>query len=363
MIGWYVHHHGVGHRRRLEAVVPHLSTLVTGLGSGEAPTGLDASWVHLTREDTGGTAHDPTAGGVLHWAPLGDDGLRHRMATVAAWADVTDCRLFVIDGSPEVALFARLLGLPTVVIAARGRRDDRPHHLAFDSATAILAPWLREAHPPGWPTAWLDKTHWVGGMSRYDGRTDPGAPVDCDRSPCAVLLLGTGGHVLSRDDVAAAADHTPGWHWHVAGRMRDVDHPRVTVHGFVDDVWPLLHHATVVLGPCGTGAVGEIGAAGARYVALPQPRPYREQEDKAARLAELGVLVAGPSRPRPADWPALIDAALDLPADGWASVHDGKGAMRAAMVLDGLASRGPAPTEAALAGHLAAIPTETALGA
>ena len=339
MIGWYVHHHGVGHRRRLEAVVPHLTTLVTGLGSGQPPQGLDASWVNLARDDTGGTAHDPTAGGVVHWAPIGDDGLRHRMATLAAWADVTDCRLFVVDGSVEVALFARLLGLPTVVVAARGRRDDRPHHVAFDSATAILAPWTREAQPR-WPARWLAKTHWVGGFSRYDGRTDPGHPVDCDHAPCAALVLGTGGHVLGPDDLVAAAEAMPGWHWHVAGRL-DVDHPRVTAHGFVDDVWPLLRHVEVVVGPCGGGTVGEVAAAGARFVALPQPRPFREQEDKADRLAELGLLVRGPSRPRGDEWAQLVDRAMDLPADGWSWAHDGKGAQRAAMVLDGLAERGP----------------------
>ncbi len=342
MIGWYVHHHGIGHRRRLEAIAPHVEDHVTGLGSGDPPEDLDVSWVPLAREDTGGSPHDPTAGGVFHWVPVGDDGLRHRMATVAAWADVTDCRLFVVDGSIEVALFARLLGLPTVVIASRGRRDDRPHHIAYDSATAIIAPWVRDAHPRWWPARWLDKTHWVGGLSRWDTRTDPGAPVACDHDGrCALLLLGTGGHVLLPQDVEVAAAATPGWHWHVAGRMAPVTHPGVTHHGFVSDAWPLLQHADVVIGPCGAGAVGEVAAAGARYVALPQPRPYREQEDRAERLADLGRLVLGPSRPQPGEWAPLLAAALELPEDGWSDIHDGKGAHRAAMVLDGLVERGP----------------------
>lgn len=342
MIGWYVHHHGVGHRRRLEAVVPHLTTHVTGLGSGEPPEALDASWVHLSRDDGGGTATDPTAGGLFHWAPIGDQGLRHRMATLAAWTDVTDCRLFVVDGSVEVALFARLLGLPTVVVAARGRREDRPHHLALDAATAILAPWVRDAQPR-WPSRWLDKTHWVGGFSRYDGRRDPGEPPACGAGRCAVLVLGSGGHVLLPDDVPAAADATPGWHWHVAGRMTPREHPRVVHHGVVDDVWPLLTHADVVVGPSGSGLVGEVAAAGARFVALPQPRPFREQEDRADRLADLGMLVRGPSRPRGAEWAELLDRATELDPSGWAWLHDGKGAARTAMVLDALAERGPVP--------------------
>lgn len=337
MIGWYVHHHGVGHRRRLEAVVPHLSTHVTGLGSGPPPASeLGISWVPLSRDDAGGTATDPTAGGTMHWAPLRDDGLRHRMATIAGWAHVADCRVFVVDGSIEVAMLGRLLGLPTVVMAHRGRREDRPHHLVFDAATAIIAPWSRETQPR-WPGRWLEKTHWIGGLSRYDGRAPTTEGVDCTHDRCVTFVVGTGGHVFGAGDLEAAADATPGWHWHVLGRVPDPDHPRVEHHGWVEDPWPWLCHATVVAGPNGGGLVGEAAAAGARLVALPQPRPYREHEDMALRLGEAGVLVPGPVRPKAADWPVLLDAAMALDPTAWGLLHDGKGAVRAANLLDAMA--------------------------
>ncbi len=147
--------------------------------------------------------------------------------------------------------------------------------------------------------------------------------------------------MLGPADVAAAADATEGWHWHVAGRMAPVDHPRVSSHGFVEDPWPLMRHADVVAGPCGAGTAGEVAAAGARFVALPQPRPFREQEDKADHLAARGVLVRGPSRPKPEQWAPLLADALQIPEGAWSSIHDGKGAARAAMVLDALAERGP----------------------
>lgn len=356
MIGWYVHHHGDGHLRRLEAVAAHLDTHVTGLGSGHPPRdGAPFSWVSLTRDDSGGTVQDPTAGGALHWAPVGDDGLRHRMATIAAWADVADCRLFVVDGSVEVALLARLLGLPTVLLAQRGHREDRPHHLAMDTAGAIIAPWTQRTQPR-WPSRWLAKTHWTGSFSRFDGR-DPaeGDDVACDHDRCVVVVLGTGGHVLSADDMAAAADATPDWHWHVVGRLADPGHERVTPHGVVDDPWPLLCHATVVAGPAGSGVVGEVAAAGARFVALPQPRPFREQEERADRLAEEGLVVRGPSRPKPDQWPGLLDGALALDLDHLLDYHDQRGAARAAHVLEGLAHGGPRPQAP---DHPAASPDE-----
>ncbi|WP_204327890.1 hypothetical protein, partial [Proteus mirabilis] len=75
-----------------------------------------------------GEAERPLA---LHYAPLNHPGLRARTARIAAWAARTNPALLVVDVSVEVALFARLLSLPTLVVRLAGRRDDPPHLEAF----------------------------------------------------------------------------------------------------------------------------------------------------------------------------------------------------------------------------------------
>ena len=48
MIGWYVHHHGGGHLRRLQAIRPHLRYHdVTVLSSLRRPDDWQGDWVHL----------------------------------------------------------------------------------------------------------------------------------------------------------------------------------------------------------------------------------------------------------------------------------------------------------------------------
>ena len=87
MIGYYVHHHGTGHLHRALTVAPHLPDEVTGLSSLPRPDGWVGPWVLLPRDDSAESydGADVTAEGLLHWVPVGDTGLRTRMADISAW--------------------------------------------------------------------------------------------------------------------------------------------------------------------------------------------------------------------------------------------------------------------------------------
>jgi hypothetical protein len=316
MIGWYVHDHGSGHRRRLEAVAAHLAEPVTGMGSGEPAAGVP--WLELPPDAVATRAADPvttdpTAGGTLHWAPLGEPGMLGRAEALARWARASGCRLLVVDVSVEMLLLGRLLGLPTIAVLQPGDRSDPAHVLGYSTAAALLAPWPSAAQGRV-RGRFAARTRWTGAFSRYDGRDAVMDRAGCLDGRCVVLALGRGGHGVRAADVRAAADATAraaagrgsgrgarpgagvGWHWHVAGELVEgepVGHDRVVEHGVVPDVWPLLSGADVVVGPCGGGLVAEVSAAGAPFLALPQPRPFDEQ------VAWAGCCAGHGSRPSP----------------------------------------------------------------
>ena len=76
----------------------------------------------------------------------------------------------VIDVSVEVAIYVRLLGVPVIVVAVAGERTDAPHLLIHRLADHIVAAWPPELHEPSWLRSYADKTSYVGGISRFDGR-------------------------------------------------------------------------------------------------------------------------------------------------------------------------------------------------
>lgn len=362
MIGWYVHDHGSGHRRRLEAVAAHLRTPVTGMGSGPAAAGVD--WLELPCDTSDAAAVDPTAGGALHWAPVGEPGLLGRARAVSAWAEATGCRLLVVDVSVEMLLLGRLLGVPTVAVLQPGDRGDRAHLTGYDTATALLAPWPRRAH--GRRSAdlvpspsYASRTTWTGGFSDADGRAPAVRPPGCRGRRCVAVVLGRGGHHVSAADVRAAAAATPAWHWHVVGALGA--EPAATgpgdvhEHGWLADAWPVLSRCDVVVGPPGGGLVGEVAAAGRPFLALPQPRPFGEQEAMARLLRRTGCASVHHGWPAARDWAGVLDrlaaSAADAPAR-WRRWSDGLGAQRAARLVDRLAAQphAPARVQAATAG-------------
>lgn len=341
MIVYYVHHHGSGHAHRAASIAAHCRTPVVGTGSGPVPPGWPGEWVPLPADadgidpaDTRQRAdHDVTAGGTLHWAPCRHPGLRARAAALSALLDRDPARLLVADVSVEVSLLARLHGVPVAVLAQPGTRTDRPHRTAYDLASVLLAPWPATPGRPV-PEPWVDRTVHLGGLSRYDDRT-PGPAPGRRR---VLVLSGSGGGDLDAAAVTAAARATPGWTWEVAGRapVGTADGP--VFLGWTDDVWPALRRADVVVGHCGQNVVAEIAAARRAAVLIPQPRPFGEQDETAAVLERAGLAEVRPRWPEPAQWPAVLAAALARGGAGWSRWSDGTAAPRAAAVLDGLAS-------------------------
>ena len=120
MIGWYVHAHGRGHLQRLQCVAAHLRTPVTALSSLPRPDGWTGGWVDLPDDLPTGADRDPTAGGTLHWAPLGHTGFRERTAAIAAWVTQARPALVVVDVSVEVAVLVRALGFPVLRVRHHG---------------------------------------------------------------------------------------------------------------------------------------------------------------------------------------------------------------------------------------------------
>lgn len=328
MIAYYIHHHGTGHLARAGCIAAHLTTPVTALSSLAPPADWPGDWLELPRDDD--HVDHPTdrdAGGTLHWAPLDHSGLRRRMALLAAWLDVARPLLLIADVSVEVAVWARLMGVPVIVVAMPGHRDDPAHRLGYGLASALLAPWTAIAAPPEWPQEWAAKTHLTGAFSRFDGRWL--APrVSAPRRPRVLVLFGKGGSTVGPADVRAAAAATPEWDWEAVG---------LAGGRWMTDPWPAICGADVVVTHAGYNAISEVAAARRPAVVIPQSRPHGEQDSAAHSLAKAGVAVVEPAWPPAERWPGLLRAALGRGGNGWGDWSPGDGAARAARLIEAVA--------------------------
>ena len=341
-IGWYVHHQGAGHLQRARAVAAHLARPCTIIGTlaGADTTGLDVLDLLDDRPLGDGAGFDGQDGEAerpeaFHYAPLRHPGLRGRMARIAAWVERTDPALIVVDVSVEVALFARLLSVPTVVVRLAGERTDRPHREAFRSASRVLAPFPASLESPGTPD-------WVRAKTFYAGFLGGARPALARDGQDVVVVFGKGGEGGDLGALAAAARAVPERTCHVLGPVSGQGETpaNLHLHGWVADVGAFVAKAAVLVGGGGDGLVALAAAYGKRFLCLPEPRAYGEQTEKAEALHRLGAALIRPAWPAAEAWPGLLREALALDPAIIAGLYDPEGLKRCAAFLDGLAEEG-----------------------
>jgi hypothetical protein len=334
MIGYYVHHHGSGHQRRMQGIARKLTTPLTVLSSAQRRVGYDGRWVQLS-SDTSDAPANATAHGTSHWAPLNHDGLRDRMAAIARWVQEAKPSLFVVDVSCEVARYVRLMGVPVVVVAMRGDRKDRAHADTYDLSHALLAPWAAEFAEPGWPEHWLKKTCYTGAFSSSDERTRLTGNAHPNERHVA-LLWGSGGGDVLREQVEEARAATPDWQWHVLG---------IPGYDWRADPWPVLCAADVIVTHAGQNAVAEVAAARKPAIVLPQLRPHGEQEATANALQRADLATVLTAWPQAGSWASILDASMRRDSSRWGEWAPGDGAARAAAFIDQIAGHFTRPVK------------------
>ena len=304
MIGWYVHHVGLGHTTRATAVASQLRHDVVGLGPGPRPPGWPGR---------GCRCRVPTASGARPPRPV-----QWRRGTTPA--------------SPTGTPARRLVTARLASCEVRGSQQCRlaataPAHPRHDLAEALLAPWPAGTHEQWWPRDWKDKAWCVGAIGRFDGAPAPARPAIRRDAPRVLLLWGPEGRTATAEQVGAARTAAAGWEW--------VERRR----GSGADDLAELHAADVVVTHAGLGALADVAAARRPAVVVAEPRPFDAQAASAHLLDRQGIAVGLDSWPTPSAWPWLLDRARALGGDGWHRWSSGRGAESAAEHLDSLADR------------------------
>ena len=338
-IGYYVHHHGDGHRQRAIAIGQALGHGVTLIGTGLDGRGsgfpvLDLPDDRLDGSFAGSDGTDRPA--ALHYAPVDHEGIRQRTAHLARWIACERPRLLVVDVSVEIAMLARLASVPTIYVRLSGKRLDPPHLDAFRGATALLAPFdeaLDDNQIPDWIRA---KTFFAPGIVRVNVRAQA---IEKD---VVLVVLGRGGGVSDGNRWAAAARAVPDRQWRILGpcTVPSSSPPNLTLYGWVDDANASIAKAGVVVGAAGDGVVSAVLASDRPFICLPEPRPFDEQVSKARRLEALGAAIISLDWPCPSDWPRLLEEAAQASGNRSGLSTSSDGPTRVAQWLERLA-QGP----------------------
>lgn len=327
-VGYYVHHHGSGHRARFEKIRALSRIDLIALSELPIDGGLRLAG------DVPSTPGDPTAGGVLHWAPIAAPGPAHRAHQIVDWIMQTNPRGVVVDVSVETALLCRLAGVATVVMRQHGDRTDTAHTTAYSAAARLIAPFPRELEHPLTPEWVVDKTDHVGFIAGRTGDGGSDLSSDVPTPDDVVVLWGTGGGTFGRNDLdALIVAAMPGRVWTIGSRIEHRGAEVIDV-GWIDGVEAMLAHRPVVVASAGNNAVADAACAGSPLVVVPQARPFDEQARHAESLDRAEVASIAPSGCDAAMWVSALELARRR-AGGLAALGaDRNGARAAAAAIE-----------------------------
>lgn len=340
-IGYYVHHHGEGHRQRALALAACCPDRMVMLGTGLAGRTGRIQAIDLPDDRMAdvqafdgidATVSRPNA---LHYAPLDHDGVRERMGTIARWIAQHRPALMVVDVSVEVAMLARLCATPVAFVRLSGRRDDTAHCEAYRASSLLITPFARQLDDPEVPDWVRNKTMYCPGIVTHH-------PHAADVAARSVLVVaGRGGAPLNGRLVAEAAAATPTYRWEVIGfaDLPDCRPDNLTFAGWVDDAMARIAEAEIVIGAAGDGLVNAVIAMGKPFVCCPEPRPFDEQIRKAQGLRAAGAAVVIEEWPAATDWPSILADVTDLDRRQLAALGDPSGAVRTMTALEAFADR------------------------
>jgi UDP-N-acetylglucosamine--N-acetylmuramyl-(pentapeptide) pyrophosphoryl-undecaprenol N-acetylglucosamine transferase len=337
-VGVFVHDRP-GPLARARAIVPELRSQVTVLSHADLD-GLDlgdrALRVQLPAPDAERTTP------LVEALPLPGTIGPAAAGELVSWIEQESPSLLFVDGPVEVALFARLAGVPVAILRRHGQRSARQAEVVSTSVVGELAPYPEHLEPAG--TARPPGTVHTGLLTSHAGR-----PVDRqaarsqlglrDEDRLVTVLGGRGGLEVADERLRQTAAAVEGWRWHHLGRDGD-DPPDALVRrfGWVDDPWVHLVAADVVVAGASPISVAEVAHAGTPLVVAPRRSDDREERRLADALGAAGAAVPLATWPDPSRWGATLDAAAALDRGRWHELADPGAAVRAAEWLDAWSS-------------------------
>ncbi len=346
-VGYYVHHHGLGHLTRYRAIrdaasfpvhpISELAEIGDDRCGRVLPSDVDSRATNVDPNSASERPVDPTAGGTLHWAPLTSATGAGRLARFVDWLDELRPAGIVVDVSVEAALTCRLGGFPTVVVRQHGRRTDTAHELAYRQATRLVAPWPSRLEHPGTPDWVLAKTDHVGFVWGTEHDVPHLASQFVEPGPDDVVVLwGAGGGHLDHDAVRTLGAAVPGGTVFLAGSCfadtRAQWEDNVVALGWVERPEILLAGRPTVVASAGNNTIAAAARFGCPLVVVPQERPFDEQVEHARRLDAIGA-AAVVQDPNGATWERLVDVARQR-APTLAALAEPGGAARAVGVIE-----------------------------
>ncbi|WP_293880723.1 glycosyltransferase [Sphingobacterium sp. UBA1498] len=342
---FYIHHHGAGHLTRALAIaaqLPHNEVVFFGssLATHKDLIPEDILTIELPFDTPIDSDWDWTSSELnfLHYAPLNVKGIVDRNYLIINFFAKNSLCLLIVDVSVEIALLARLCGIPTVVVRQHGDRSDTPHSLAYESASLLLAPYAKSM-AQDIEKEFMPKTFYSGGFSKYSGMS---IEENSSSENQIAIFFGQGGTCFDWPLIAQIRRDLPQTsNLHILGTIQNykaID--GVSYYGNSKDAYHILKNCGIVISNAGHNCIMELGDLRKKIICIPAERPFEEQKIKVKLLENAGVAkVVEEKDLLQANWLHIIENTKKLKIEAWEKLMNPKATFEIATQLKKLHSQ------------------------
>lgn len=286
MIGYYAHQHGSGHLNFARLFAKVFENEICTFSSLKKPEALKGQFVRLADENPDGTAsfkNQIAEPDYLHYSPVGQRSIQLRSAQILQEVVERKIKFMVVDVSVEIAALMRVSSIPYAYVKLPGHRDDAAHIQAFQGAVFVLAYYPEEFESDQTPDWLRKKMIYLGFVT--DRKIGQQITATSEGVNNILVISGGGGNERLLQAIDLLPERFTSAEIKVIGMPEEIFNiSRIRNCGYVQNFQNLLEQADLVVANCGLNSVTEILQAKKAFVAIPEDRPYNEQETTATHL-------------------------------------------------------------------------------
>lgn len=290
MIGYYAHQHGSGHCRYAHLMAKHFKSELTVLTSYDYEFPENVNHIRLADENPDGTTsrdNQVSPPDYLHYSPVGQQSIQERSLKILETIKNYKIRLLIVDVSAEIAALARSSSVPYAYVKLPGDRSDPGHMQAFQGAVFLIAFYPEAFEDPNTPKWVKEKTVYLGfqpiKLYSQDTKTS-------DRIDRVTVISGKGGNERLENSLPLIINRFKNSSIHVLGEFKkELMHSNIRYEGFVNDLEDYLLKSDLIIANCGMNTISELLQIKKPYLAIPEDRPFGEQQFMASRLVHNGL--------------------------------------------------------------------------
>lgn len=291
MIGYYAHQHGSGHCNYAEIFSGIFKKEMAIFTSYKYDFSGKSKLIKLADENPDGSVfhqNQVSPPGYLHYSPVGQNSIRKRSLQLLQCIVAMEIDLLIVDVSAEIAALSRASSIPYAYVRLPGERNDLAHLEAFKGAVFTLAYFPESFEIPSTPQWLRKKTIYLGFLSRKIFSTNiEKAKTKIDK---ITVLSGKGGNENLQNSIPFLLDRFTEAQIALLGEYNEtLENDRLDYNGFINDPETEIHNSDLVVANCGLNTVSELLQLQIPYVAIPEHRPFEEQEAMAEMLHRKGL--------------------------------------------------------------------------